>query len=189
MALLLAPLALGEGAVWDLRGFRALAGAIVSSLGLYVLLQMAAFRIESADFRRVIDVVPMGARVRCQIDENQSAIFQLPAYRHFCSYVLAERGGLNGFIFRHLGLEYQEPYRVPVGLLYHWQDAPTRRFDFQRFGDLYDYYVGRAERGATSLAYDAGGSLAAYVEPVLSVGQWRVYRRVRSFADAPPAEN
>jgi hypothetical protein len=144
--------------------------------------QMGDFERESAGFDTMVRQIPTGSRVRCNIDDPWSGVTRLAAYRHFCSYILAEKGGLNGFLFRKIGIDFQPPWIIPQEAMYYWQHDPTRRFDFGSFGDNFDYYVVRARDEKT--AYDDDGPLARFFEPIADEGPWRLYRRVASFAEA-----
>lgn len=179
MAVLLLPLILAGAAAWQGRLVPALTSATVAALGLLLLLQFMGFHAESSSFSQVIERIPEGARYRCQIDDPQSDLSIFPVYRHFCSHILASRGGLNGFLFRSEGVDFKKPYQVPQSELYYWQAAPTRRFDFAKYGNLYDYYVVRSSERHTP--YDPGQPLAPFFKRLFAQGKWRVYQRTHAF--------
>ncbi len=195
MALLVLPVALAMDARWDHRAFVVGAAGLSLAFAVLVAVQMFRFDAESGSFSEIVDNIPVGAAVRCNIDAGHSDQFTLPSYRHFCSYITAEKGGLNGFLFRKLGIDYSAPYQIPQGLLYFWQFDATRRFDFRQFGDLFDYYVVRDPADIT--VYDDPEALGEFFAPVVRSGEWRLYRRIRSFQDpangqapaaSPPSE-
>lgn len=152
---------------------------IAIAMAMLIALQLRSFDAESREFQNVIDVIPQKARVRCQIDDPSSSATGLQPYVHFCGYVHAARGGLNGFLFRFLGIDYREPYQIDQMMLFYWQYEASKNFSFSRYGDLFDYYIVRVGQGSD--IYEPGQKYGHYFERILANKKWRVYRRIRSF--------
>jgi len=180
-ALLLAPLLWGASPVWRGRLVPALATILVLLYGRFVCQQMYFFDKESRGFDEVTRLIPHGASYRCHADASNSPIITLEPYRHFGGYLVAQKGGLNGFLFRSTGVDFRPPYQIPQEKLYSWQTAPTSSFEFERYGNLFDYYIIKSGERAATTAYDEEGRLGGHFKKLAQSGGWRLYQRVRLF--------
>lgn len=188
MAILILPLALSRGRFWQARPLIVLTSVLMIALGGVVMKQMGTFHQESRELQRAIDVIPRGAQYRCQIDAPYSRVFnrtpsspEMPTYRHFCAYIQLQKGGLNGFQFRNLGIDYQKPYQISQDKLYYWQLAPSEYFEYETYGDRFDYYIVKHPEGITP--YDPGQKLSRNLLSIYKGTAWAVYRRVLPFSE------
>ncbi len=152
------------------------APAVVSAAGAaVVLLAMVPFAAEARDFRAATSAIPPRVRTLALV-EHAPVTDDRPAepWRHFPTYVMAERGGYVSDSFFATG-SWLPLRRVDAGAgLRAPRPGQPRTFDWTTHGAGWDYIAIRDADPRARFDYFRGD--AGRVERVAVVGRWRVFR-------------
>jgi len=174
MALLLLPWMVPDSAAWRGRVVPALMTVVALGVGTNILLEVMLFDVQARPFERVMERMPAAARYRCLLNRAAvPALYRLPVFDGFCSYILMDKGGFAGPQWEHTGIRFRPPYQTNLDLPGDWS------FQWQQHGDWYDYYITHA---SAPTEIDEGGPLAPLVELIAQEGPFRVYQRKGTFS-------
>lgn len=161
----------------------------VAPLGVVAVESHRAFEAQTGDFARISRHIPPAPKLLYLVFDHAGAPATQSPFIHLPGYVQAEKGGWTSFSFAWLGhspLAFRDP-RAPGAVVpprppLRWEWTP-QRFDVERHGRFFDWFLVRARRSPHKLF--AGDSS---IEPVTHDGTWWLYaRRAEAPADVLPA--